>query len=530
MKTLRIITLVGLCFVSLIIIALSILQQSNLLSKKQTTITQADEDCGCPGACCDDCEFTDTDTGCGDFCTEHPGDAQCKDPDPPPNEGGGPRPTDVPGNISCDGCTAGCSPAGCSDAGCVRYRTAPFCRPACNCDDDYHTNNSYSCSPCGNNCPANPEQTGTASCSRNVCSPRGCDQYRCKTVNYVPGPGGCNLPNECSGDEECQSCGDGQQPTATPIPTATPTPTPVPPTAVITAPPAQDLSKKAGTPSKPTQAWMCLDTEFCYKSDNCSKIPGVDYVHRVRLKNKDDVKLQTSTKTYIFECLQTDAGYRCTSGNSAVDNEVIGTNYLDAMLSEHGYSFIKLTTADGSTSVGQPLTTGTAGELGPYEWESTTIKDMGRVFFAVQNIVNSDSINAPEGALHQGTIAFEGKGGQKCLLIKYDPHGMVIDQITKQLITDASVTLFQKNKQGNFEIVNGKDLIGGIMNPVKTDKNGSFAFMVPDGEYKVEISKTGYHPYVSHIINQKGKSEYIEVSLQPLSLIDKMLLRIGLLK
>lgn len=410
-------------------------------------------------------------------------------------------------------------------------------------------NSCYCLASCGNgwfdtSCPDCISKTVTCSCgnpttcykpkpppkcTRNKCTIRGCTQFRCQTVEYDPP---CNQANDCAngGDLDCKTCGG---PTSPPAPTATsipppptattipPSPTPIPPTAVVTAPPAQDLSQKAGTPSKPTQAWMCLDTEFCYKSANCSKIAGVDYVHRVRLKNKADVKLQSSTRTYIFECLQTDAGYRCTSGNSAVDNEVIGTNYLDTMLSEHGYSFIKLTAADGSTSIGQPLTTGAGGELGPYEWESTTIKNIGRVFFAVQNIVGSNALDA-EGSLHQGTVTFEGKGGQKCLLIKYDPHGIVIDQTTKQLITNASVTLLQKNKQGNFETVTSKNLIGGIINPASTDKNGSFAFMVPGGIYQIKVEKSGYRPYLSPEITQKDKSEYLEVILQRLSLIEKM--------
>ena len=515
MKKLRIITLIGLCFISLIIIDASILQQSNILSNKQTTITKADEDCGCPGSCCDDaCSQPNPPPECINFCASHPGD--CPPPPPPDGE---PTPTDVPGNIKCTtGCPGGgCTPSGCISAGCVHYLDGS-CRPACNCDPNHHSNSGWSCSPCGNDCPANPPQTGVASCSRNVCSPRGCVQYKCSTVNYVPGPAGCNLSNECNADPACQSCGGGPQPSAIP---PTPTPTPVPPTAAVTAPPAHTLSQKAGTPSKPTQAWMCLDTEFCYKSANCSQVTGVDYVHRVRLKNKVDIKLQSSTRTYIFECLQTDAGYRCTSGNSAIDNEVIGTTYLNSMLNNYGYSFIKLAAADGSTSVNQPLTTEAGGELGPYEWESTTINNIGRIFFAVQNIAVSEALDA-EGSLHQGTVVFEGKGGQKCLLIKYDPHGIVLDQITKQPIVNASVTLLQKNEQGNFEPVTSKNLIGGIINPLLSDKNGAFYFMVPDGVYQVKVEKSGYHSNISPEITQKDKSEYLEVILQRLSLIEKL--------
>ncbi|OIP83067.1 hypothetical protein AUK04_03820 [Candidatus Roizmanbacteria bacterium CG2_30_33_16] len=514
MKKLRIITLVGLCFISLIIIIASFLQQSNLLSNKQTTITKAEEDFCCPGGCCDQCTYNNSMPGCPDFCAAHPGDAQCL---PPPQPTTGQRPTDVPGNRTCGtSCTETCSPGGgCSNGPCVWYANGD-CRRACNCRGESAT--SYSCEPCKNDCPANPPQTGVASCSRNVCSPRGCSFYKCTTVNYVPGAGGCNLPNECIGDQNCQNCSTTPQPTATPIP---PSPTPVPPTAVVTAPPAQNLSQKAGTPSKPTQAWMCLDTEFCYKSANCSKIDGVDYVHRVRLKNMDDAKLQSNTRTYIFECLQTDVGYRCTSGNSAIDNEIVGTSYLDSMLSDYGYSFIKLTASDGNTSVSQPLTTGANGELGPYEWESTTINNMGRVFFAVQNIAGSDAIDA-EGALHQGTVTFEGKGGQVCLLIKYDPHGIVLDQNTNQPISEALVTLLQKDARGDFKPTTSKSLIGGIINPTLTDKNGAFAFMVPGGIYQIKVEKSGYHPYLSPEIAQKDKSEYLEVTLQRLSLIEKL--------
>lgn len=522
MKKLRIITIVGLCFISLVVIIAAILQQSSLLSKKQTTITKAQEECGCPGGCCDNCEFNDSMPGCGDFCQRHPGDASCQEPPQPTGQGGGPAPTKVPvGNQNCGTCTEQCSPSDkCANSVCVLY-AGNVCGRACDCKGN--STGSYSCAPCGNNCPANPPQTGVASCSRNVCSPRGCIQFKCSTVNYVPGPGGCNLPNECSGDQGCQSCGGNPPPdvpTATPIP-PTATPTPVSPTAVITAPPAQDLSKKAGTPSKPTQTWTCLDTEFCYKSANCSKITGVDYVHRVRLKNKTDVKLQPNARTYIFECLQTDVGYRCTSGNNTTDSAVIGATYLDSMLTDYGYSFVKLTAADGNTSVGQPLTTGAGGELGPYEWESTTVNNIGRIFFAVQEIAQSEALDAT-GALHQGTVTFEGKGGQKCLLIKYDPHGVVLDQISKQPITAASVTLLQKTGQGNFEPVTSKNLIGGIVNPLLSDKNGSFAFMVPNGVYQIKVERSGYHSYLSPIITQKGKSEYIEINLQKLSLIEKL--------
>lgn len=518
MKKVRIITLAGLGIISLIIIIISFFQQSILLSKKQTTITKAEE-CGCPGGCCDDaCDDPNPPPECDNFCASHPDDC----PPPPVNPTNGVRPTDIPGNRSCGTrCTENCSPGGCSNGPCVWYGNGD-CRRGCNCSGQ--STSSYTCSPCGNNCPANPPQTGVASCSRNVCSPRGCVQYKCSTVNYVPGPGGCNLSNECGSDPDCQSCGNPPPTTIPPSPTPIPptaTPTPIPPTSVITPPPANSLSNRAGTPSRPTQSWTCLDADFCAKSQNCSKIPGVNYVHRVRLKNNSNSQLQANTRTYIFECLELTTGYKCTSGSPSIDNEIIGANYLPTLSQTFGYQFIKLTATDGSTVINQPQNTGAAGIFGPFEWESTTTNNIGRTFFAVQNIAGSDSPDAV-GALHQGTVTFAGKGGQKCLLIKYDPHGIILDETTKQPINNATITLFQKNDQNKFIAVTAKDLIGGIINPLFSDNNGNFAFMVPDGTYQIKVEKIGYRTYLSPAIIQKGKSEYVEVILQRLSLFEKI--------
>jgi hypothetical protein len=74
--------------------------------------------------------------------------------------------------------------------------------------------------------------------------------------------------------------------------------------------------------------------------------------------------------------------------------------------------------------------------------------------------------------------------------ILIDPSGYVYDAVTDERITDATVTLETKPTGGDWSVWEDPD--GLQANPQTTDAEGKYGWMVPKGEYRVLVSKTGY--------------------------------------
>ncbi|MSR85255.1 hypothetical protein EXS71_02350 [Candidatus Uhrbacteria bacterium] len=78
-------------------------------------------------------------------------------------------------------------------------------------------------------------------------------------------------------------------------------------------------------------------------------------------------------------------------------------------------------------------------------------------------------------------------------IIRVFPLGRVVEDtllgLSDQPISAASVNLFERHG-GELTLWNGKRF--GQANPVASAKDGSYGFLVPNGSYRLQISKTGY--------------------------------------
>ncbi len=96
-----------------------------------------------------------------------------------------------------------------------------------------------------------------------------------------------------------------------------------------------------------------------------------------------------------------------------------------------------------------------------------------------------------------------------------DPEGYIYEKIgNKEMrIPDAKVTLLSKNSQsGLFESWRAMDY--QQVNPQKTDKSGTYSFLVPEGEYMLTVSAPGYYDYSGQpFIVQEGHNVHEDIAL-----------------
>jgi hypothetical protein len=349
-------------------------------------------------------------------------------------------------------------------------------------------------------------------------------------VKFDEGPDGiCTRTGR--GTYEITACGT-VSPTLTPTntPTVTPTPTGIQPTQEISMIPTPTVNPTVAIPSgaptggtpnpinKLSQRWVCLKAEPCSDSaSGCSAILD----HRVKLTVKtdrgDDAKPIPNLPTYIFECIQTPNGHKCTTGDPQKDQEILGsTNYpllAAAPPAGYGYSYGGMYFADGVSVAPNPIDDNATGDFGVREWESYTQTTAPRLFLAM-NKFNPNTVGGEIGAQQQGILPFLQSGSKKCIQISWDPSGTVYDHLTLQPVVGAQVTLLMKGDDGQYKIVTGNDVLGGIQNPIATDANGAYNFMVPDGVYKIEVKKDGYNSYKSNDLKQSGKPAIHDVELK----------------
>ncbi len=98
-----------------------------------------------------------------------------------------------------------------------------------------------------------------------------------------------------------------------------------------------------------------------------------------------------------------------------------------------------------------------------------------------------------------------------------DPEGYVYEEKgNKELrIPDAIVTLLWQNPDGKtFERWPAKDFQQA--NPQKTDKSGSYSFLVPEGEYKLTVSAPDYYSFESFVFTvEEGRIVHENIALKP---------------
>ena len=71
-----------------------------------------------------------------------------------------------------------------------------------------------------------------------------------------------------------------------------------------------------------------------------------------------------------------------------------------------------------------------------------------------------------------------------------DPSGTIINSVTSKALSGAQVTVYFKDANGKEKVWNADEY--SQLNPVLTSVNGEFAWDVPEGLWKVKVSKEGY--------------------------------------
>lgn len=365
-----------------------------------------------------------------------------------------------------------------------------------------------SCTNCnGNNDQCYPD-CGGGTCGGGVCTSCPANPSVCNVGQSCSGKcnggkndvcyPGCN-GGICNTNGTCDTCSE-----AGVVPVV---PTLVQQKTVITiAPTFMPLGNAAAAPSK-TQRWICLETQPC--SDPFSECSGQgDPKHRVALSTGKTALAVANRATYVFECLIGANGLECTSGKANVDNYALQTDMVTKLSGLYGYNRVGFFKSDGVTPETNPFSAGSSGAIPKHEWESTTSTSVGHVFFAM-NEVNPDEYAGTSASTKQSTFIMDAVPYSGCLMITSDPYGRVFDSQTLEPIKGAKITLLKKTNDGKFISVKNTDVIGGINNPQTTNADGSFAFRVPDGTYKISIEAKGYKfPVEKNSLNEKYKNVY----------------------
>jgi hypothetical protein len=370
------------------------------------------------------------------------------------NETGGGGPTcPWQGNSHCGPCVAQGTPppaptdiADCSqisgqEAGkCVRISGQRSCQPSCY--------NEWSASP------SEPD----VECVEVKCNPCGNNTTCCRKKN-PPNP---SSPPLTSQPTRPPISTPTPMPTSTPTPTPTNTPTPTPTIIYVTATPVPTGGASYQSPIQGSigYVWVCLKTE-AYNGSWYGA--GLDH----RLKVSGQLPHSYNQDIYIVGCVTKNQSVYCTTGNELLDQSL----HLNR-LNQHTFQVIH-----PQNPFKIPTNT---NQIEAYV-RSTTRDFMTHTVYAVYKNPSSE-MNVGQGGLQQGTTVFSSSAETKCVLIKWDPKGRVLDYFTKKPIANIEISLVDEK---------GKKIVEpGLVNPQKSVKDGRFDFFVSEEKgrlYKLKV-------------------------------------------
>ena len=238
------------------------------------------------------------------------------------------------------------------------------------------------------------------------------------------------------------------------------------------------------------ERWVCLKNDWCNIAANKCSGQG-NKGHRTRLSAKPDALLVPNSETYIVECVGTSEGQVCTTGRADLDQKVFqGSNNLERLSALISYKFQGLFEAgNGKTVVVNPIQSDNSGNLssGPVEWQSQTKPALHK--FLALNYITPSFQSGKDGGQQQATFDLENSSAD-CVSERYDPYGTVFDSQSLEPIPNATVTLLEKTDAG-YVPVGGTNTTG--IDPVqRTEEDGMFSYVVPDGSYILKVSKGAY--------------------------------------
>ncbi len=96
-----------------------------------------------------------------------------------------------------------------------------------------------------------------------------------------------------------------------------------------------------------------------------------------------------------------------------------------------------------------------------------------------------------------------------------DPSGVVINDISNNPVTGATTTLYYKGENGEEVLWDAGEY--SQLNPLSTTVNGEYAWDVPEGQWKVKVSKDGYESAESDWLPVPPPQTEVHFKLRPLS-------------
>ncbi|MCX7997053.1 MAG: carboxypeptidase-like regulatory domain-containing protein [Patescibacteria group bacterium] len=248
----------------------------------------------------------------------------------------------------------------------------------------------------------------------------------------------------------------------------------------------------------------CLPADVCKAEGaaadsggaECSKkTPANSLTRRVKLYRVKNLKqqlsmLDASKPVFLVECVmegtdETNASYRCTTGDSALDLQngltTDGKPNFQHLKDLYGYT-ATLYTAEGTRRVGsidlvQPLLDDSV-VLDEYEWETTTTKPTSSVFMLMYDEQNANAaLSGDKTSQKQSKLSFV----ENCTLI-IDPYGRVFDRVTLEPLSDADLVVLTKEASPDSRPIARQT----------TREDGVFSFLLQPGTYRMTVARPGY--------------------------------------
>ena len=285
-----------------------------------------------------------------------------------------------------------------------------------------------------------PDYPGVVECREVVCS---CGNARtCCRIEEQPTPG---QPTETPPVQNTPTP-TPPPPTPPPVISNVPTPTPKPTIVYLTPTPTPEGGGRPDFQNK-NQTWVCLKSEF-YKK------------YQLKVSGLLPAKVQ---ELYIVGCIETEDDILCTTGNDQEDRRLRLNKYP-----QHNFKLIQ--------PESNPFKLG-ASEVEAIVY-SYTPDQLVHQFYAV--FENDQASIEGEGRSPQlGTFPFSEGDQSECVIIRWDPRGRVLEKEGLKPVEGVKITL--------LDLKGKKVKQPGLQNPLFTDKNGGFDFMVQEGRYYIEI-------------------------------------------
>jgi len=200
-------------------------------------------------------------------------------------------------------------------------------------------------------------------------------------------------------------------------------------------------------------------------------------------------------KTWVFVCIATTTGNKCTSGNPDIDMEVFGkrSDYDDLA----GSADYQTKEIGGVVDGKNPTSTTNDAEPQftnpPIYWYDIYVPGVSHQWLWLQEAEppKDDGMGAGDlGAQQQATFDFVRglADSSKCAKISWDPKGYVFDASTLYPVKGVSITISQKGTNGVFTDIASQI---GLSNPdISQEKSGQYSFFTPPGTYKLRITSS----------------------------------------